>query len=555
MLLVAFFLAGTGLLVRLADWQILQHTHLARMQSEQQAALTTIPPMRGHIYDASGSPLATDVTLDLVYGIPKEIKDPARTAQLLAPLVGRSARALEDILTGYANYALIAPTVSQDASDKIRGLGLPGIVLAPQIRRDYPAGTFASQLLGFSNLDNQGNYGVEGYYDRILSGTAGLRSVLKDTAGNDIRISAQPDMPSHDGGDLYLSLDRTIQGLAEFELQKAVQKHHADGGTIIVMDPRTGYILAMAGSPTYDPNQYWTQDPSHYRNPAVEWTYEPGSTFKVITMAAGLDSHVITPDTAFDDTGVFTIDGVALHNWNDGPFGWETMTQVLQHSANVGASFVSQRLGADRFYHYVRAFGIGEPTGVDLSDEQSGLLPLPGEKTWTPVNQYTNSFGQGLATTPLQMIRAISAVANGGLLMKPQVVKRIVYQGRIIDRPPVVQRRVISPETAHTLTTMLVKSAIGGEAALGLVKGYNIAAKTGTANIAGPDGKYIQGATIASITGYAPAFHPRFAALVIIDHPRDTPWGSMAAAPILRDLFQDLFMYDHIPPAAHPIGG
>jgi cell division protein FtsI/penicillin-binding protein 2 len=323
---------------------------------------------------------------------------------------------------------------------------------------------------------------------------------------------------------------------------------------VIVADPHTGYILGLASTPGFDPNRYYR--PAYQNDlldPAIYHLYEPGSTFKIITMAAGLDTGVITPQSAFDDTGSFVVGDRVLHNWNMSGFGWETMTQVLQHSANVGAAWVAQHLGTDLFYRYVKRFGFDRTTGIDLTPEQHSLLPLPGDKDWTTVNLYTNSFGQGLAVTPMQVVRAVGAVANGGVMMKPQVVKQIVYDGRIIDKPPVSQGRVISSRTAHTLTDMLVKSAIGGEAALGLVKGYNIAAKTGTANVPDGHGGYIPGDTIASIVGYAPAFHPRFLVLVIIGHPRDTPWGSMAAAPVLHNLFQDLFMYYHVPPPANAI--
>jgi cell division protein FtsI/penicillin-binding protein 2 len=238
-----------------------------------------------------------------------------------------------------------------------------------------------------------------------------------------------------------------------------------------------------------------------------------------------------------------------IHNWNNAGFGPETMTQVLQHSANVGASYVSSLLGVGRFYHYVRAFGMGSPTGVDLSGESPGTLPLPGKsRSWTPVSQFTNSFGQGLTVTSLQLIRAVATVANGGVMMRPQIVQRIVYRGHVISIHPVSQGRVISRQTATTLTNMLVQSAIGGEAKYALVRGYDVVAKTGTASVAGSGGQYLQGVTVASVVGYAPAAHPRFVILVKLDHPRDTIWGSEAAAPVLHNLFQDMFMIDRIPP-------
>ena len=550
LLIVMVLCAGT-LMARLAFWTLMEHGHLAAAAAAERQALDVQAPLRGVIYNAQGEPLATNVVMNVVYAIPKEIKDPQRTAALLAPVLGQPEKYLEQRLTLEAGYVQIAARANHALSQKIRNLALPGIALDPVIQRVYPQGSVASQLLGFANMDNQGDDGIEGYYDRLLAGRAGLRSVLKDTAGNDIHITSEPSSPSHDGANLHLSIDRVAQQFAESELQRAVKQHRADGGTAIVMDPHTGYILSMASTPSFDPNHYWKeQDRSLYLQPATTWTYEPGSTFKIITMAAGLDTHVITPQTAFDDTGQFVVGDRVLHNWNMSGFGWETMTQVLQHSANVGAAWVAARLGTDHFYTYLNRFRFGLPTGVDLQGEGRGILPVPGDKNWTVVNLYTNAFGQGLAVTPLQLITAVGAVANHGVLMKPQTVKRIDYGGQIIDRPPVSEGRVISAQTARTLTTMLVQSAVGGEAAQGLVKGYNIAAKTGTASIA-VGGQYVQGATIASIVGYAPAYNPKFVALVIIRHPRDTPWGSMAAAPVLHNLFQDLFRYYRIPPSPH----
>lgn len=552
LLIVIIILAG-ALTSRLVFWQVMQHARLARVAVAQHDALLVEPALRGEIYDAAGVPLAIDVTANLLWANPEEIRNPLYVANRLAPILGTPAATLDRLLSNYVKYVPLAPVLTPQQTRQIQALALPGIFLDPVMKRSYPAGSEAAQVLGYVNADGHGSYGLEEEYDGILSGKQGWRSVIKDTAGNSIQLSSAPASVAQDGGNLYLTLDPYIQNLAETELRAAVKKHSADGGSVIIMDPRTGYILGMAGTPTYDPNHYARYAAAgqyqRFMNPAIQWTYEPGSTFKVITMAAGLDAGVVTPDTAFDDTGQWVVGDTVLHNWTGGAFGWETMTQVLQHSANVGASFVASRLGVDRFYKYVKRFGIGKPTGVDLAGELAGDLPLPGDKTWTIVNQFTNSFGQGVTTTPLQLIRAVAAVANGGVMMRPQIVQRIVADGHVIEHRPVSQARVVSARTARTLTRMLVTSAVGGEASQGLVNGYNIAAKTGTANIASPTGGYIPGATIASIVGYAPAFHPRFIALVIIDHPRDTQWGSEAAAPVLHDIFQDLFMHYRIPPS------
>lgn len=545
---MAIVVIAGALVSRLVFWQVLQHARLAADATYQENARLIEPALRGRIYNAGGLPLATDVTHNLVYADPSQIKNPWRTAALLAPVLGQSEAGLQPLLSRNTTYEPLATDVSASGSDRVQQLGLPGIFVEPLIARDYPQGAAAAQVLGFTDTNGAGQYGVEQYYDALLAGRAGMGTLLHGATGSGATSGATPT-PSQNGADLYLALDSYVQNDVESELKKAVKKHSADGGTIIVMNPRTGYILGMASTPSFDPNHYSRYSYSSYTNPAIQWTYEPGSTFKIVTMAAGLDTHKITPDTAFNDTGIWTVGNVQLHNWNGLGFGWETMTQVLQHSANVGASFVSSRLGVDLFYRYVKRFGIGRPTGIDLAGEEAGNLPLPGQKDWTIVNQFTNSFGQGLAVTPLQLVRAVGAVANGGVMMKPQIVRRIVYHGHVIIHPPVSQGRVVSAQTARTLTGMLVKSAVGGEAQLGLVKGYDIAAKTGTANVPSPTGGYIPGETIASIVGYAPAYHPRFVVLVIINHPRDTIWGSTAAAPVLHNLFEDLFMRYHVAPS------
>ena len=550
LLLVVFIVLAGALTSRLVFWQVMEHARLSHDAIAQHDSLLVQPALRGQIYDAAGEPLAIDVTANLLWANPRVIRDPLRVATLLSPILGTPVATLERLLSRNVTYVQLAPVLTAAQTHQVQALGLTGISLDSARQRSYPFGTEAAQVLGFVDATGHGQYGLEEQYDALLSGQRGWRSEIKDTASN---TSSAPAASAQNGGSLYLALDPAIQNLAETELQSAVKKHRADGGSVIIMDPRTGYILGMAGTPSFNPNDYARTAASgqyqQFMNPAIQGSYEPGSTFKVITMAAGLEAGVVTPTTAFDDMGHWPVGGVVLHNWNGGAFGWETMTQVLQHSANVGASFVSYRLGVNRFYNYVERFGIGKRTGVDLSGEVAGDLPLPGNRNWTIVNQYTNSFGQGVTVTPLQLIRAVAAVANGGVLMKPQIVQRIVIGGHVINQRPVSQGRVITSRTARTLTHMLVTSAVGGEAAQGLVSGYNIAAKTGTANVASPTGGYIPGDTIASIVGYAPAYHPRFIALVIINHPRDTPWGSEAAAPVLHNILQELFMHYRIPPS------
>jgi cell division protein FtsI/penicillin-binding protein 2 len=543
-------LFAAALSARLTFWQVLEHGKLSALQASEQIFLDVQQPLRGQMFDDRGNTLATDVNQYRVLANPATVKNPWRTAKLLAPVIHGSASDIDRLITTSDQIIELCPPVSVDQGQSIRNLALPGIMLDPRVTRTYPRGSEAAQVLGFTDDRLRGQAGLEQYYDHLLSGTAGLRSVLRDTAGNTVRIGSQSPVPSHNGADLYLSIDNTVQGLAEDELAKAVKQHSATGGSVVVMDPRTGYVLGMAGYPSFNPNHVGTATDAHavYVNPVTQDTYEPGSTMKIVTMAAGLDSGVITPQTTLFDNGAFRVGDTVIHNWNQSGFGLENMTQVLQHSANVGASFVAGRLGTQRFYTYLQRFRFGRPTGIDLPGEAAGDVPLPGDKTWSIVNLYTNSFGQGLAVTPMQLVSAVDAVANGGVMMKPQLVRRFVYDGRIVTHYPVSLGRVISASTAHTLTNMLLHSAIEGEAQLALVKGYNIAAKTGTANVPGPGGTYLQNTTIASCIGWAPAFHPRLLILVKLDHPRDTIWGSMAAAPVLHNLFRELFMYYHIPP-------
>jgi cell division protein FtsI/penicillin-binding protein 2 len=550
-------LAAGALSGRLVFWQIMRHGPLTAMALRERQVLLTQAPQRGQILDANGNPLATDVTMDQVYAIPRQMKDPEGTARAIAPLLGQSPAHLSHLFSLYSGYVLLALHVPPAISDDLKRLRLPGIVLRPIIGRDYPENSVASQVLGFVGADGNGEAGLEAYYNNALAGTAGSGSVVTDTAGNSIRMSNDPTSPARNGADIHLSLDGVVQSLSEIQLQKAVSAHDADGGTIVVMDPKTGYILAMAGLPTYNPNTYGqvpASDQSVFRNPAVEWTYEPGSTFKILTMAAGLDSGAVTPQSALYDTGKFRVADVTIHNWCMCGFGEEDMTQLLQHSANVGAAWVAWHMKTATWYRYLLGFGLGRPTGIDLADEQTGQIPLPGQKIWTIVNKYTNAYGQGLTTTPIQLLRAAAAVANGGELMKPQLVTSVSYAGHTVQRPPVSQGRVISVQTARTLTSMLVHSAIDGEASRALVKGYDIAAKTGTANVAAPGGGgYLQGVTIASIVAWAPAYNPRFIALVILNHPRDSEYGSIVAAPVIHNLFQQLLLYYHIPPSPNAL--
>lgn len=392
-----------------------------------------IIPRRGEITDRNGNILASNVSADSVYAVPSEIEEPADTAEVLSGMIGEPSDKIFSLISAdSSSWVLLKSRLDPDVSQRIKNMNLDGIYLENGTRRVYPNKNLASQILGFANFENEGSYGVEGAYNSVVGGESGIMIAERDSAGNPIGIGQYQWKPPVEGSDLVLTIDSSIQYMVEKRLAVAVQKHKATSGTAIVMDPKTGEILAMASYPDYDPNRFTQMDESRFRNPAVSDLYEPGSTFKIVTMAAGLETGTVTPNTSFDCAGAITVDGYTIYNWDHNPHGPETMTEVLQHSCNIGSSFVSTQLGTETFYKYVTDFGFGKPTAIDLQGEEPGLVKNPTDPTtgWAPIDLYTNSFGQGLSATPIQVIAAAGAIANDGKLMKPHIVKQVKKSGR-----------------------------------------------------------------------------------------------------------------------------
>lgn len=573
-LTVAIAAVGAVLGFRLALYQIVDHNQLSAIASAERSGTSQVPAARGTIYDDLNNPLAVDDEVYDVYASPNQVTAPLVEARRLASILPMPASTLARILGSKAPYPKVASGVSQATATRIQNLGvqLAGVTLQASPNRVYPEGALAAQVLGFVD-SNGGQYGLEQEYQPLLAGTATPGSLLQlaHAEGDSVQhsIGSDANQVLQTGATLYLSLDTYVQDIAGQDLRSVVTKTGAASGTVVISDPKTGRVLAMVNYPSFNPNRYALARPRNWSNAAIQSTYEPGSTFKIITMAAGLDQHVITPQTSIYDPGYayYPCLTLPIHNW-DYPTsnGQETMIQVLQHSANVGASYVADLLGSKRFYPYVRAFGVGSYTGIDLAGEGSGIVPLPGVRgsNWTCGNLYTNSYGQALTMTPLQLTTAVNAVANGGWIMRPEVVTRIEYDGITVYRRPHRVRRVISSQTARTLTQMLMQSAIGppgqyGEASCALVPGYRLAAKTGTANLVA-NGAYLSGpgSTIASTIAYGPVPSPRFSVLAVIRQPRlnwqNTQWGSETAAPLVHDIFQTLFLHYHVAPSAADVG-
>jgi len=544
------FAAALG--ARLYYWQVVKHDWLNTKALNEHVRDETIPARRGAIYDVSGNVLATNEAVDSVYVSRTQIDKPESMAQVLGPMIGMSpSDVLDRLNSSSTDFVRLKLWVSSDVSQQIRAARQPGIFLEPTTRRIYAQGQLAAHLLGFTNQDGKGQYGIEEAYDKLLAGTPGHLRAEVDTAGRPINFTTPRDaLPAQNGADLMTTIDSTLQYIAERELAAGVEAHKATGGTVVIMDPHTGEILANANVPTFDPNQYAAApDGAVFPNPTISKIYEPGSTFKIITMSIGLTERVVQPDSAINDPGSLSLAGIHITNWDGKGHSPESATQVLQYSSNVGAATIGWRVGADKYYPHIKDYGFGQPTGVDLAGELPGQVLFPGDNGWTPANLVTNSFGQGIAVTPLQLVTAVAAVANGGMMVQPHVVKQIRDDNGTKQISTTEVRRVLDPQVAATLTKMLVDSAKIGEAQLAVVPGFKVAAKTGTAQVASASGGYADGKFIASLLGFAPADDPKFVMLVKIDEPQGVPFGSEVAAPVWNSIARQLFVHYKIEPS------
>jgi len=549
-----------------------QHQKLGKEASQTYTyEKQVIYPERGNIYDRYGRLLAGNEEVYEAGVLLQYVKNPETIANTFSGIPGvnfedtmaaaslkfdpqkRIYALISDFLPGGVVNALARIKKEYENSNPYgENPNLPslrGVVWYPHLMRSYPENTLASNVIGFYKFrdrkNGRGFYGVEEFYDSILSGPPVEVSVPL----NPYLIEEIPELPA--GASLVLTIDREIQAMVEAKLDEAVEHHEANSGTVIILNPRNGEILAMASQPRINLNQYWEfedefKDTTPF-NRAISQTYEPGSVFKVLTMAAALDSGTVKEDTKFNDPGIFKYGGGTFYNWNRRAWGEQTMQTCMQNSLNVCLAWVATEMGKEDFYSYIQAFGIGRRTNVDLGGEKTWPLTIPGNADWYPINLATNSFGQGVAVTPLQMAVAISSVANGGKMMKPHVVKAIISDEQQYTTSPQVLGVPISPKTADTLNNMLVQSLEQGEAKAALVPGYRIAGKTGTAEIP-EEGNYGIELTNATFVGWGPADDPQFLVYVWIEKPNSSPWGSTVAAPIFRDIVLDLVRLMDIPP-------
>jgi cell division protein FtsI/penicillin-binding protein 2 len=434
-------------------------------------------------------------------------------------------------------------------AERVKQLALPGVYLDAEPIRQYPEGSLAAQVLGFVGRDYNGLGGLELSYEHELAGTPGVIDTEKDTGGQEITIGRRLMTPPREGSDLVLTLDRYVQRMAERLLNQAVLDNHASGGLILVLQAGTGDILAAANNPTYNLTADEIYDPrlaDRYKSKIVTDQYEPGSTMKALAMAAAVDAGVVSPGTQMNDTGVANVAGAIIHNWNGAANGPSTMTDVLIHSSNVGMSWVSGQLGPDRLYDYYARFGLGQATGLRLPGEVAGTMRTPRDAGWTRVDLATNAYGQGIAVTPIQLLQAVSVLANDGQLVRPRLVREVRGPSGAQALAPEMARQVVSSKTARTLLQMLVAVHEQPDLKAYRVAGYHIAAKTGTADTP-TDVGYNTQLTVGSLVALFPAEEPRFVALIRLDGPEKL-YGGVVAAPVLKELAQELLSYYRVPP-------
>jgi cell division protein FtsI/penicillin-binding protein 2 len=538
---------------RLYTFQVLDSLRYKQLADDERHAQIPIIPSRGALLDTHGSPLAVSVRYDSVYVLGSLVGGSDRAdklAQRLGPILDVPAAELRSAIDPKNGQPVVLKSrVPSAVAERVQQLALPGVYLGKEPIREYPEGSLAAQVLGFVGRDFSGLGGLELSFQTELAGVPGVIDTERDTGGQEIALGRRLLTPPRQGSDLVLTLDRYVQRVAERLLNQAVVDNKAAGGLILVMEARTGNVLAAANNPTFNLTAseiYNEKQADRYKAKIVTDQYEPGSTLKTIAMSAAIDQALLSPGTTMNDGGAVTIGGATIRNWNGAANGPSTMTQVLINSSNVGMAWVSGVLGADRLYDYFARFGFGQRTGLRLPGEVDGTVRTNRDPGWTRVDQATNAYGQGIAVTPVQLLQAVAVFANDGQLVRPRLVRAIRGPDGSEDLAPEVARQVISPTTARKMLQMMV--SVHEQPALQAyrVPGYHIAAKTGTADTPTNVG-YNTALTVGSVVALFPAEEPRFVVLIRLDGPEKL-YGGVVAAPALRDLAQELLTNYRVPP-------
>lgn len=555
-ILLFFLLFFAALASRLFMLQIVQHQEYSLLAARQHRLVKEVLSERGLIYaqDKNGEliPFTLNKSYKTLVVSPRDVKNSEETLNFISKNFTINE---EEVIKKLANkedaYEILLKKIELEKAEKLT-IGLPiGLFFEDEKIRVYPHGTVAAQLLGFVSKETdkeKGRYGLERFYEKDLLGKTGFFEGTKDTAGFWVALGKRIVNPPKNGSSLILNIDYHIQLKAEDLLKIAKEKWQASSGTILILEPNTGKILAMASSPDFDPNNFSKErNFSVFLNPLVESTFELGSVLKPITMAAGLAEKLIEPNTTYNDPGKVKIGGYIVKNFDEKAYGTQSMTQVLEKSLNTGAIYVAKLLGHEKQHNYLKKFGFGKKTGIDLPGEVAGnMINLNSGRE---IDFITAAFGQGIAITPLQLVMALGAVANQGRLMKPYIVEKIIDDsGNENKSNPQVIEEVISPETAETLTKMLVSAVRNGFENRAGVKGYFVAGKTGTAQIPRRDSKGYTDKVIHSFVGYAPAFSPRFLIFLQLNEPKGNRFAANTLTPVFHDLAEYILNYYEIPP-------
>ncbi|MFH1353665.1 MAG: penicillin-binding protein 2 [bacterium] len=588
------FLFG-GLAVRLVDLQIIRTGYFQSVAESQRQRASELAPHRGTIYlqergSAELFPVAVNNKARIAYAVPRDIGEPLAVAEQLAPALaayrdrqkrrvqeilistGQEMPTLEDQVENTDREAIIKDELYRKFNQKtdpyepllrfyeilddelqnfLEEKQLPGIVIEEQETRTYPEQTLAAHALGYVGWQDDrkvGRYGIEGYFEKQLAGNLGFFAAEQDSQGGFIGVGYRQFEPAEDGSDIALTIDRVVQSIIEDELADGVKRYGALRGSIIVMDPTTGAVLGMATHPTFNPNYYYAiNDARTQLNPVVSEIFEPGSILKPIIMATAIAENKVTPDTTFTDSGPVRVAEYTIDTYDGQHHGVQTMTQVLEKSNNIGMVWVGKQLGPEILYDYLRRFGLGEKTGIELEGEVVSNLPEPDD--WNITTTATTAFGQGIALSPIQALNAINALANGGLLQQPHVVAGTrSADGDMTDIQPATVRQVIDRRVAEQVSAMLVSVIENGVAMAARVPGYYLAGKTGTAQVPDERGKYDPDRKIISFVGYGPVESPRFSILIKLDDPAGLSFASGTTAPMFQHIANKLINYYQIPP-------
>ncbi len=551
--LMLTIVALIGLASRIAWIQFGEGQRLSARVRDQLRESRTMQSPRGTIYDRAGRELAVSSMTKSLYANPREIKDAEVLANLLAPILGVNAANIKERLIAGASFVWLKRTLEPEQAAAISALikeqHLTGLGFVEESKRYYPNDSLAAQILGFVGTDDLGLEGIEMALDKTIKGRELKQVIDTDSYGTPIFKSVFSFIPEKQGRSVYLTIDSTIQYIVERALDNAMEQTGAKAATVIIMQPKTGEILAMASRPSYNPNQFEKYGPEEWKNRAVSIVYEPGSTFKSVIAAAALEEGKVRPDEKFVDKGYVEISGRRIQNWSGDSYGEVTFVDIIKNSINTGFVEIGMRVGAAKLTSYVRAFGFGKATGIELPGEEEGLLFDPKEMRDSDIA--TMAIGQSIAVTPLQLTAAIAAIANDGVLLKPRIIKEYRHEDGTLAETfdPVAVRQAVSPETARILTTMLEKVVSEGGGKKAAVQGYRFAGKTGTAEKLNTGGQgYLAGHYIASFAGFGPVEDPQVAALVMLDDPAGIYYGGEIAAPVFNDIMSQVMRYLNVRP-------